>query len=535
MSSDKPIQSAARKALDGAIRKAPARPNPTKIEEILARQREEDLRRANVHRLHAGRPAPRALEQIPTNPLPLSVHPVGKIPQNTAFPCEDSDIHSTLATYITTDGGGSSGADYYNNRFDSEKDNLRNASIQSDGQTWQIGYRPPPPIPVSFDSKSSSIQDVYIYFDSAAKDQSSNPTVGQYIWSVSTINNANQPIQRIIEMEISEFFVPDILTLPTKPAYFFFGRMNLQLFEATTQAIYGPDRTKFHWEFDVQPAGISKRLIPLRRKFIFGQPLRELSQATFNFTSPLKTTVFDQDTYLNCSPIIGTNPGIIDLGANHNLGGPGFVANPPRAIQAVPGGAGFLGAGQYSWVVTYLVGANETSATLLGDIYLAGTFNAQQASLSEIPIGQAGVTGRRIYRTPSFNGTNPPGYFLVTTIADNTTTVFVDNVADGGLGASLPLVNNTGLTTEVSIFITGFSSDTPVDAIVNDVDGQLASVQGARTLVLNNTPGANFDLSGLFPVTPVAPFRTIIGYRRLLFSIRFRSLTGTETNHITPV
>jgi len=539
MATDK---NAAKKALEQATRRVPMRPGDNAhappqsfIPKSMPRPRdprEELYMRYNQQ--GAGRP--RDLEQISMQPMDKVIRPVSKIPANNAFPCEDQDIHNVLATYITTDGGGSGGADYYHNWFDSDADNLRNAAIQSSGSTWQIGYRPPPPVPVQTDTTNAAFQDIYIYFDSANKDQSSLPAQGLYIWSVSSLNNALQPITRIIEMEISNFHIQDILTPLTSPAYFFFEQVTLELEQSSAQAMFGPSGLRYHFEFLVEDAGISKLLLPKREgKYVFGIPLRELSIANFRFRAPTKTIVFNQDTYLDCSPINGTNPGVIDLGENHNLGGPGFIANPPNTITAVPGAAGVLGAGQYSWVVTFVVGATETSATLPGTIHPAGTFAALQANLSNIPIGPAGTTARRIYRTVSFAGLYPPGYFLVTTIADNVTTVFVDNTADGALGAALPLTNNTGTTTQVSIFVSGFMSDTQVDAIVNNVDGLLAQINGARTLALSNTTGADFDLGGSFPVTPVVPFKTVIGFRRITFSVRFRSLVGYLTNYITPV
>jgi hypothetical protein len=552
MSSD---QNNARRALDRArskpVAKMPMRPpmhdltgpynmdiNRTVPPTNRMDPREEARQRAmleNRRRLLEQAPPNRIIENIPRQMASPNLSPAGKVPNKEGFPCVDPNVHAQLRERIITDGGGSAGGDYYHNWFDSDEENLRNASILGgDSYGFQFGIKVPP-VPVTIGGRQG-IQDIYIYFDSQYKDGSSSPSNGLYVFSVPELNNATQPIERIIEMEIESFYIPDILTPATFPAYFFYKRVNVEIQEINTQAIYAPEKQRFHWEFDVQPAGISNLLVPLREsKLIFGIPIRELSQATFHFTAPQKDITFDEDTYIASNAVIGTNPGVINLGAVHNLGGPNFIANPNNTILATPGAAGVLGVNKYSWVVTYLVGANETSANIPGTQYAAGTFAGLQANLSNIPIGPAGVTGRRIYRTPTYTSANPPGYFLVTTIADNVTTVFIDNVADGALGAALPLVNNTGLTTQVSVFITGFNSDTPTDAIVNRIDGHLASVSGDTTITLNNTPGADFDLGGTFPVVPVQPFKVVIGYRRIAFSVRFRSLFSRETNTIMPV
>jgi len=65
------------------------------------------------------------------------------------------------------------------------------------------------------------------------------------------------------------------------------------------------------------------------------------------------------------------------------------------------------------------------------------------ATLSQIPVyGKAGVaTARKIYRTVA-NGTQLK---LLATINDNTTTTFLDTVADGALGANAPVTDTSGI------------------------------------------------------------------------------------------
>jgi hypothetical protein len=60
-----------------------------------------------------------------------------------------------------------------------------------------------------------------------------------------------------------------------------------------------------------------------------------------------------------------------------------------------------------------------------------------------IPIGPAGTTGRRVYRTLVDAGDAAPAY-LVSQVSNNTATTLVDTKADAALGAECPTSNTTG-------------------------------------------------------------------------------------------
>jgi uncharacterized phiE125 gp8 family phage protein len=62
-----------------------------------------------------------------------------------------------------------------------------------------------------------------------------------------------------------------------------------------------------------------------------------------------------------------------------------------------------------------------------------------KVELTAIPLGGALVTSRKIYRTAAAGS----AYLLLATLADNTTTVYTDNIADSALGAAAPSVNST--------------------------------------------------------------------------------------------
>ena len=93
--------------------------------------------------------------------------------------------------------------------------------------------------------------------------------------------------------------------------------------------------------------------------------------------------------------------------------------------------------GTYTYEITFVTAQGETQG---GTTSASVSPANQQVDLSAIPTGTSGVvTARKIYRTVA-GGTQ---HKLVTTINDNTTTTYTDNIADGSLGANVPTSNTT--------------------------------------------------------------------------------------------
>lgn len=112
------------------------------------------------------------------------------------------------------------------------------------------------------------------------------------------------------------------------------------------------------------------------------------------------------------------------------------------ALTTALGAAGVL-TGTYQYAVTFATATGETSV-IVGNIASTSIApSAQQVNLTNIPISaDSTVTSRKIYRTPA--GGDFASLKLLTTINDNTTTTFTDNVADGSLGANMNWKNSTG-------------------------------------------------------------------------------------------
>src|SRR5579859_3043496 len=153
------------------------------------------------------------------------------------------------------------------------------------------------------------------------------------------------------------------------------------------------------------------------------------------------------------------------------------ILQPAPAAAVVASGAAGLPNGTYRCQVTFVNALGETTGSADAIVTVA----SQQIPWSSIPLGQAGTTARNLYRvletatdaakltesatvsvgtaipsadtgalgeTASITQAVKLGQLrLVTTLADNTTTTFTDNVADAALGAGIPLTNTASVVT----------------------------------------------------------------------------------------
>lgn len=123
---------------------------------------------------------------------------------------------------------------------------------------------------------------------------------------------------------------------------------------------------------------------------------------------------------------------------------PGPAVSPVALLVAPVVAAGAAGNpnGAYRYVFTFVTAAGETIA---GPEVSAVSLINQQGSISNLPIAPplAGVIGRGIYRTVAggVSGTEK----LVARVMDNTTTTYLDNIADGSLGANVPSIDTAGV------------------------------------------------------------------------------------------
>lgn len=118
------------------------------------------------------------------------------------------------------------------------------------------------------------------------------------------------------------------------------------------------------------------------------------------------------------------------------------IAGPGASIPTLASGGSGVLTGDYRYKVTFAItsGARVLTESPFSNIAGPITVNNNDIDLTGIPVSlTTGVNARRIYRTANGGAE----FFLLTTIADNVTTTFTDNVSDFDL-ALLPSAETLG-------------------------------------------------------------------------------------------
>jgi hypothetical protein len=123
------------------------------------------------------------------------------------------------------------------------------------------------------------------------------------------------------------------------------------------------------------------------------------------------------------------------------------LGTPAAPVATVLTPAGVLN-GNYQYVVTFTGVGGETAASAVSNTVAAAL---KQVSIT-LPLGPGPYTSaRNIYRTAA-GGTT---FLFLAQIADNTTTTYTDNTADGGLGVAVaPSSDSTGSVPLVELSLT---------------------------------------------------------------------------------
>ncbi len=95
--------------------------------------------------------------------------------------------------------------------------------------------------------------------------------------------------------------------------------------------------------------------------------------------------------------------------------------------------AGLVDDGTHVYAISFVTGAGETSAGPISSVVTIADHTVNGKVVVTLPIGPAGVTARKIYRS-AFGTTTP--LKLVATQADNTATTYLDHIAESGQGAN---------------------------------------------------------------------------------------------------
>lgn len=107
---------------------------------------------------------------------------------------------------------------------------------------------------------------------------------------------------------------------------------------------------------------------------------------------------------------------------------------PAAPAAALAGAPGNVDDGLHNYRVVYVRPLGDSQAGTITPLTVVNKLADGQVSLTGIVAGPVGTTARKVFRTKV---ADPLAYFLLTTIPDNVTTIFTDNVADAGLGAAL--------------------------------------------------------------------------------------------------
>lgn len=147
------------------------------------------------------------------------------------------------------------------------------------------------------------------------------------------------------------------------------------------------------------------------------------------------------------------------------------------------------GAHRYLAVFTTATGQTQAGAISAAVTVADKTVNGK-VELTAIPLGGSLVTSRKLYRTVAGGST----YLLLATLADNTTTVYTDNIADASLGAAAPSVNTT-TDPMLAMLIAG------ARRVAEDRTGR-ALITQTWEQVLDAFPAAELEL-GILPVQSI--------------------------------
>lgn len=172
----------------------------------------------------------------------------------------------------------------------------------------------------------------------------------------------------------------------------------------------------------------------------------------------------------------------------------------PSAALISPAAAGNVNNGAHSYKVTFVAGATETEGGTRSDPVTVVDKTANgKVSLTSIPTStDSGVTARKLYRTIA--GADPTvaaNFLLLATIADNTTTTFTDNVADGSLGAAAPTTNNTFSDTFPQTITAILAGEGMADA--RGLSFLQIAEAGAGNLVISTDPDISAEADG-YPI-----------------------------------
>jgi uncharacterized phage protein gp47/JayE len=205
------------------------------------------------------------------------------------------------------------------------------------------------------------------------------------------------------------------------------------------------------------------------------------STGLLKFEGPGATFV-DIGTEVAYDPGGGLDPIFFETTSSGTIPNPGNPTAPTVAINATAGNLN----GLYEYEVTFITASGET---LPSPISASVSPVNQQVNLTVIPLGGTGTSQRKIYRRKNGAG----DFRLVTTINDNTTTVYTDNITDATVNGN-PLAPTTD--TAHAVVVNGQAQAPGVEgnviiggiSILSDAPASLTGVVNTTAFVGGSEP-----------------------------------------------
>lgn len=133
------------------------------------------------------------------------------------------------------------------------------------------------------------------------------------------------------------------------------------------------------------------------------------------------------------------------------------------AALASPAAAGNVEDGAHMYAVVFYNGVGNGSISDVMTVTVADKTVNGKVDLV-LPLGPTGTTGRKIYRTAAAGS----ALKLLATVANNTATTYLDNIADSSLGAGITSANTAGATVLAATVKFSRAAATSADAVSAD-------------------------------------------------------------------
>lgn len=225
------------------------------------------------------------------------------------------------------------------------------------------------------------------------------------------------------------------------------------------------------------------------------------------------TFIGDGGTYVPIGTEVSTNPNLSTLlyyitTEDGTIPNPGIPDAPTAAVGAATGMTG-----AYDYSVSFVTAAGETTSSAFSSLV---NVTNQKINLTAIPLGGTGTTSRKIYRRKAgvLQG-------RVTTVSDNTTTVYTDSTADG----SVTVADLPAASTANRILLDAVAEE--VGSIYNVATGSITQLTDAPSGLTTVSNATDFGSSAL-GYTSGEDQEDIAAYRARLLLFKQAPKTGSK-------